>query len=276
MSTSMRKVCFALFFLAGFFSAFSQIKKGLSSTKQSTQKTNKPPKVQQAASTTPTQCLNKQLSLVVHIVTDSLNNGNITPGQITAGLAVLNTDFAPICLSFSICKQDTIYNYKYYQFNNPQEIAEVHQVYEVKNMINVYIVGGIIPSPEAGFASFTGNYMVLSHGCVTDGKCWSHEMGHFFNLLHTFNVTVPPEFVNGSNCATTGDLICDTPADIQAPNISGTCQWNDNTPDANGDKYTPIIGNIMSYHPANCKTPFTVGQFNRMIDYFISYRNYLY
>jgi hypothetical protein len=277
MSTSIRKLYFALFFFAGFFSVFSQTKKNSAgSIKQNTQKINKPSKVQQAASTAPTQCLNKNLSLVIHIVTDSLNKTNITQAQINTGLATLNADFSPICLSFSICKQDTIYNYKYYQFNNPEEIAEVHQVYEVKSIINVYIVGGIIPAPEAGFASFTGNYMVLSHRCVTDGKCWSHEMGHFFSLFHTFETASGAELVNGSNCTTAGDLICDTPADINPAPVNGACQWSGVYKDANLQLYTPIIGNIMSYHPSVCKTPFTVGQLNRMLNYFISYRNYLY
>ena len=278
MSRSIRKLYLSLFLLAGFLSAFAQVKKTTAiSSQQSNSKKNNTPKIQQAGSTAPLTCLNKKLSLAVHIVTDSLNKTNITQAQINNALAVLNADFSPICLSFFICKQDTIYNYKYYQFNNPQEIQEVHQIYEVKSMINIYIVGGIIPAPEAGFASSTANYAVLSHACVTDGKCWSHEMGHFFNLLHTFDYTTyGSEFVNGTNCTTAGDLICDTPADINPAPVSSTCQWTGTNPDQNGDMYTPIIGNIMSYHPATCKTPFTVGQLNRMLNWYITYRNYLY
>jgi hypothetical protein len=277
MSTSIRKLYLSVLLLAVFSPAFAQVKKNTGiPLKPNNQKINNPPKVQQAGSTAPTKCLNKKLSLVIHIVTDSLNKTNIAQSQITAALTILNADFAPMCLSFSICKQDTIYNYKYYQFNNPQEISEVHQVYEVKSTINVYIVGGIIPAIEAGFASPMGDYIVLSHNCVNDPKCWSHEMGHFFNLLHTFDVAAGKELVNGSNCTTAGDLICDTPADINPAPVSNTCQWTGTNMDANLQYYTPIIGNIMSYHPSTCKTPFTVGQFNRMIDWYITYRNYLY
>ena len=282
MSALGRSLCFFAFFFALFFSVSAQVKKlgsipGKQNNAQANQKnSNNHTSVSQAGSTFPTQCLNKKLSLAIHIVTDSLNNPNITQANITAGLTTLNADFAPICLSFFICKQDTIYNYKYYQFDQVTETPEVHAIYEVHDMINVYIVGSIVPAPEAGFASSGGDYMVLSHGCVLDGKCWSHEMGHFFSLLHTFDAAAGAEFVNESNCTTAGDLICDTPADINPAPVSPSCQWTGTNVDANGDFYTPIIGNIMSYHPSSCKTPFTVGQFNKMLNYYISYRNYLY
>ncbi|MBL0071623.1 MAG: hypothetical protein IPP34_07360 [Bacteroidetes bacterium] len=35
-------------------------------------------------------------------------------------------------------------------------------------------------------------------------------MGHFFGLYHTFETQFGSELANGSNCATTGDLVCDT------------------------------------------------------------------
>lgn len=275
---SCKRYYIILFFLIGSFSAFSQVKRSNTiAPKQSNQKTTHTASVLQAGSTAPIKCLNKKLSLAVHIITDSLNRTNVTQGQINAALATLNTDFAPICLSFFICKQDTIYNYKYYSFDQIVETPEVHAIYEVHNMINVYIVGSIVPAPEAGFAGKVGDYMVLTHGCLTDGKCWSHEMGHFFSLAHTFDVPNGPnsaELVNESNCIFAGDSICDTPADINPAPITG-CQWTGTNRDRLGNFYTPIIGNIMSYHPAPCKTPFTVGQLNKMLNWYISYRNYL-
>jgi len=229
---------------------------------------------QGAGSVAPIKCLTKTLSLAIHIITDSLNQPNITQADINDGLDTLNSDFKRMCLQFKVCLQDTIYNYKYYKFDKVLETPEVKSIYEVAKVINVYIVGSIFPPGVAGFASASGDYMVLSHGCVTSFKCWSHEMGHFFSLEHTFETASGLELVNESNCATAGDLICDTYADIDPAPITG-CSWNGTNQDPNGDYYTPIIGNIMSYHPSPCKTPFTVGQFNQMINYFISYRNYL-
>jgi hypothetical protein len=231
--------------------------------------------VQSAGSVAPLKCLNKTLSLAIHIVTDSLNHPNITQQNINDGLDTLNHDYSRICLSFKICSQDTIYNYKYYNFDQALETPEVHNLYEVHDVINVYIVGSITPAGVSGFAGTGGDYAVLSHSCVTDFKCWSHEFGHFFSLLHTFDTAAGVEFVNETNCATAGDLLCDTPADINPAPVSNSCQWTGTNTDPNNDYYTPIIGNIMSYHPATCKTPFTVGQLNQVLNYYLSSRTYL-
>src|ERR1700739_1100031 len=175
MSISVRRFYFIILCSAvGFSSASAQIKKQTSiPVKPNNQRTNNPVSIKQAGSTAPLKCLNKKLSLAIHIVTDSLNHPNVTQAQINAELAILNADFSPICLSFFICKQDTIYNYQYYKFKNPQHIAPANQTYAVPNMINVYVVGSIIPPIEAGFAPSAGDYMILSHACITDPKCWS-------------------------------------------------------------------------------------------------------
>jgi hypothetical protein len=234
-----------------------------------------PHSVQSAGSVSPLKCLNRTLSVAIHIVTDSLNHPNITQAQINAGLDTVNHDFSRICLKFKICSQDTIYNYKYYNFDKVLETPEVHSIYEVQDVINVYIVGSITPAGELGFSGTGGNYAVLAHGCVTDFKCWSHEFGHFFSLMHTFDTSAGSEFVDESNCTTAGDLICDTPADINPAPVSPSCLWTGTNQDAHGQYYTPTIGNIMSYHPATCKTPFTVGQLNQMLNYYLAARTYL-
>ena len=86
------------------------------------------------------------------------------------------------------------------------------------------------------------------------GKVISHEMGHFFGLLHTFQ--------NGSctetNCMVEGDGVCDTePHDNSVPN------------DANCDEYIECgtrepIENLMNYSGQTCGNIFTPGQKNRM------------
>jgi hypothetical protein len=103
-------------------------------------------------------------------------------------------------------------------------------------------------------------------------KTICHELGHFFGLYHTFETKFGAELVNGSNCKTTGDLICDTEADIQTPNITN-CQYAGADKDAKGNFYFPPIGNIMSFHDCFCK--FTTEQYNKMAYVFLNYRKYL-
>ena len=86
------------------------------------------------------------------------------------------------------------------------------------------------------------------------------------------------EHVKRDNCYTTGDLLCDTPAD---PSPAGASDANCNytgTPekDINGDYYTPEIANIMSYYPSACVSKlFTTEQYRRIAKCYIDSRNKL-
>ncbi|WP_246205892.1 M43 family zinc metalloprotease, partial [Fulvivirga aurantia] len=98
-------------------------------------------------------------------------------------------------------------------------------------------------------------------------------------MFHTHgktNTGTTDELVNGSNCTTAGDEICDTPAD---PNLSGkvngSCQYTGNLKDANGDFYNPSVPNIMSYAPGSCRNVFSQGQYDRIRRGFEQGRSYL-
>ena len=104
-----------------------------------------------------------------------------------------------------------------------------------------------------------------------------HELGHTFNLYHTFglsNGTEPTdELVTrgaGANCTTAGDRICDTPADPYGMpgfsferDINGCLVYTGTATDANGATFTPLTSNIMSYY-GSCIHDFTPGQYDRM------------
>ncbi len=104
---------------------------------------------------------------------------------------------------------------------------------------------------------------------IDNGKTLIHEMGHFFTLLHTFNVLGcgggcrTEELADGSNCSTTGDLICDTPADPADVNYVDVrlCRFVGEVKDDKGNLYKPQINNFMSYYEACCDYQFTTGQY---------------
>jgi hypothetical protein len=85
------------------------------------------------------------------------------------------------------------------------------------------------------------------------GRTLTHELGHFFNLNHTF------QGCDGANCATSGDRVCDTPsADTPWFNCGapGTVFTNCST--------TQLTMNYMDYVQDVCMYMFTAGQATRM------------
>ncbi|MBK8498687.1 MAG: hypothetical protein IPL52_07685 [Flavobacteriales bacterium] len=101
----------------------------------------------------------------------------------------------------------------------------------------------------------------------------AHEVGHLLGLFHTHDTILGTELVDGSNCATAGDFICDTPAD---PNLGlagmveyGTCNYIGTVTDANGQAYAPMVHNVMSYSPC-VNTLFTQGQ-AQVMQYVLDY-----
>jgi hypothetical protein len=85
------------------------------------------------------------------------------------------------------------------------------------------------------------------------GRTLTHELGHFFNLDHTF------VSCGGSNCATSGDRVCDTPA-ADTPwftcDAPGSVSTNCGT--------TQLTMNYMDYVEDSCMYMFTAGQATRM------------
>lgn len=88
-----------------------------------------------------------------------------------------------------------------------------------------------------------------------------------FGLYHTHDKRGQgTEYVDGSNCANAGDLVCDTPADPQlsSGNVNEQCQYIGTDKDPKGDTYNPDPKNIMSYSRKACRTVFTPGQWERV------------
>ena len=94
----------------------------------------------------------------------------------------------------------------------------------------------------------------------------SHEVGHCLGLFHTFRTDNGAELVNGVNCQSAGDFVCDTPADVDDGFTVGypSCEWNGNDVDDEGDLYDPDETNIMSYSHPLCYKGFSDGQAERM------------
>ncbi len=90
------------------------------------------------------------------------------------------------------------------------------------------------------------------------GRTLTHELGHFFNLNHTF------QSCDGANCGNSGDRVCDTPsantATYECPAVGSV----------SGCVGTQLTMNYMDYTNDACMYMFTAGQATRMLAWYNS------
>ncbi|MFK8044161.1 MAG: hypothetical protein AB8B72_01600 [Crocinitomicaceae bacterium] len=221
----------------------------------------------------PLPCVNKTFGIIVHIIRAYNGDPGITQGLIEDNIDKVNDIFDSICMSFEICEIRYINNYQYDDFSdNEFELMEV--AYNEANRINLYFAKS--PIAGKGYATQGGIDMLNSGGIVAmkdyEAVDIAHLLGHYFGLYNTWQDSqlATAELVDGSNCATAGDSICDTPADPFDPFLLITWQhifYPDfifEGLDANGDYFNPLVENIMSNYRKRCF--FTYGQYRRMVD----------
>ncbi len=235
----------------------------------------------------PLPCIDRTFTIVAHMVRDSFGEPNITQAEIDDEIDKLNADFAPICVDFEICDYRFLDNFQYDNIEDNAELNEMFTYYNEEFRINMYFISSS-DSPFCGIATLAGitsmnnpGIAILKGDCIgDDSRTVSHEMGHYFGLLHTFEGSdgPTPELVDGSNCETAGDLVCDTPAD---PYVAGDpadqyvdedmdCRFIRQIRDGNSDWFVPDVGNIMSYYQSACSCGFTYGQYDRMAQIYLS------
>lgn len=221
-------------------------------------------------------------------------------------LNILNADFNPHNIYFvPVCEVDTIsvslieYGGEFCNFNTTNRHSDGIDIFLLDDDL-AYGRGRAESIPGTMFY-IKGRFSIPPFTPLPPSHVTSHEMGHCLGLWHTHHGTRPepgicppdcqenglsdpnqcPELVDGSNSATCGDLVVDTPADplFFYTNVDENCQWNGLIPalvdcngnssifpstDANGMLYQPDVSNIMAVTSPDCMQYFTQGQGKRM------------
>lgn len=213
----------------------------------------------------------RRVPITAHILRRSNNTGGISKAAIQTAVNQMNTQYRPMNIEFYVCtynyiKSNTHYNHSFDSSRHPDYIsrANIDDRHNVDKTINIYFVPNSRGVSWSSFPWMPREHIVMWNNHVTgvgttNVGVLGHELGHWFGLLHTFETANGRELVNGSNCRTAGDAVCDTPADGRGTHNRSTCVYTDNRRDANGDRYRPDVDNMMSYY-FDCLDDFTNGQ----------------
>ncbi len=219
-----------------------------------------------------------------HIIRNSDGTGGLCEDDINEAIAELNNIFYEARLEFFVCdginyiNEDALCHFKK---GDETSLTDKHYV---PGLINVFFTDYIENNSEESICGYTENagktdLIVMKNDCAKNSSSLAHEMGHYFSLFHTQgnNQNGTDELVDGSNCDTAGDGICDTPADpgLNSKNMDYGCNYIGTAHDANGDFYQPDTQNIMSYASKICRTHFSQQQLARMYAFYMTAKNYL-
>lgn len=227
----------------------------------------------------PLPTIDKEFLIVAHIVTEDEEFFEQKKGELDQIMEEVNVYFEPISASFTICEYRMINNPRY-EIPSEKLLEEMAVKYKVNKQINMFVFDAFSHLPtSAGTATLGGIGLELPNNSSINislrnngdrAVVIAHEIGHYFGLLHTFESG--DELVDGSNCAVAGDYICDTPADpyqegVDTVYVDGNCVFIYEGKDVNGDFYSPMVSNVMSYYPSQCRCgTFTNEQFLRMVN----------
>lgn len=231
---------------------------------------------------------------MAHVAVDSLNRPYYTRAQIQEALNQVSEFFSPVCISFESCEYSVMQEdwslgiLKNTPVLKDQRILELKNRFSKRRRINIFFLGSI-DLDFCGTSTFNGIQTLTDANIFIESSCgWSlsdqlaHHMGHIFGLRDTYD-PFSIELVDGSNCLTAGDRLCDTPADPFAQTyvnpddreaydnqelvlnyVDTNCEFVYELKDPNGEYYQPDVGNIMAAYP--CKCGFTLEQYRLIIE----------
>jgi hypothetical protein len=223
------------------------------------------------------------IPIQIHLIVKANGTTSLTVSQIRSELDSVNYFYSNSnmffyeCLAPEIIYDDSLFNYEYVT----EESILLTQHY-TNDVINIYFANtaSVSGTPVCGYSQFppSMDYAVVASACATNGSTLAHELGHYFGLFHTHGDISQGELVDGSNCSSDGDLICDTPADpiLSSSNVSTSCVYTGTAMDANFMPYAPDVTNIMSYSRKVCRNSFSFEQYYVINSVMLNERSNLY
>ncbi|MBT8189168.1 MAG: zinc-dependent metalloprotease [Bacteroidia bacterium] len=206
----------------------------------------------------------RQFLVSFHVVRNNNGFGGANFEECYAALQKVNEHYADAGIEFTTCQYVHDINNSNYLTTYKNNYDELLKFSYQRNTINVYVVNLLRDSdddPLCGIGTFprpdniNSRAIIIKRECMNNGSTLSHEFGHYFDLKHTHDTYSGIELVNRSNCSTSGDGFCDTPADPKLSNstVSNNCIYTGDDRDPTGAIYQPDVTNLMSYSRKECR-----------------------
>ncbi|KJZ74772.1 hypothetical protein HIM_05889 [Hirsutella minnesotensis 3608] len=229
------------------------------------------------------------IDVYMHIIAASETSPeNLNDATIKKQMDVLNDNFKSTAFSFTLRGTDRTFDKKLADLMLAKELETVNVPPEILDMkkklrkggfsaINIYVtkldsVGGAATLPnylsdisKNGYIldginmnakAFPGGDYKAGPSLMNEGKALTHEVGHWFGLVHTFQ----------GGCGGEGDTIDDTPPQEKpsegCPVGKRSC----------GNKVEDAVHNFMDYSSDSCRTEFSPGQIARLFQLWDRYR----
>ena len=159
---------------------------------------------------------------------------------------------------------------KAYSYWNSAQYYNIWLVSQIDGNNGGSGVQGYAYFASAHGTTYDGTLILASKFKLSNNTTATHEIGHAFNLYHTFEGDN-----SGSNCpvnnscSSDGDRVCDTPPHIRS---GSDCLAGTNSCDG-GSSNDLYIHNYMDYSSDACQSEFTAGQATRIIAAMTTTRN---
>ncbi|MDB5278038.1 MAG: type sorting protein [Ferruginibacter sp.] len=154
-----------------------------------------------------------------------------------------------------------------------QEALAAKSFWDNTKYLNIWIVYQFSDQNVGGYAFYpTGFHTVFDGVVLSYNAAWHsvvHEVGHAFDLFHTFQGADGTTCSSNTDCSVDGDMICDIPPVLQT-NVCDPSAVNPCTAAPYGSN---AVYNHMSYN--ECRHLFTPMQRDRMLNALHAYRTSL-